>query len=153
MISCARPSTPPSNGPACTHPDDLHHEAVHTLGEIRPLCDRVTAAVVAAGYSNYDAFTVRLAVEEAVINAVKHGHRADPTKTVRLSYSLSPDQVLVHIEDEGPGFDPSQVADPLNPENVDRTTGRGLLLMRHYMSWIKYNERGNRVTLCKCRSR
>ena len=55
-------------------------------------------------------------------------------------------------EDEGPGFDPHQVPDPLAPENLEKSSGRGLLLMRTYMTWIRYNECGNQVTLCKQRS-
>jgi serine/threonine-protein kinase RsbW len=61
--------------------------------------------------------------------------------------------VLAEVEDEGPGFNPAVVPDPTLPENLEQTGGRGLLLMRHYMSWVHYSERGNHVTLGKCRSR
>jgi len=59
--------------------------------------------------------------------------------------------VLAEVEDEGPGFDPGGVADPTAAENRERTDGRGLLLMRHYMTWVRFSARGNRVTLYKQR--
>jgi serine/threonine-protein kinase RsbW len=108
--------------------------------------------MTAVGYAARDVFAMHLALEEAVINAIKHGHLGDTTKTVRVSYCVDPEQALVNVEDEGPGFDPDDVADPLDPENFERGTGRGLLLMRSYLTWIKYNERGNGVSLCKSRS-
>jgi serine/threonine-protein kinase RsbW len=133
-------------------PDCWEHETIHTTVEIKPLCEAVAGSMSAAGYGNRDVFAVRLALEEAVINAIKHGHGGDSRKTVRVSYRIADDQVLIHVEDEGPGFDPYEVADPLSPENLDRSTGRGLLLMRHYMTWLKHDGSGNRVTLCKCRT-
>jgi serine/threonine-protein kinase RsbW len=60
--------------------------------------------------------------------------------------------MLVEVEDEGPGFDPGQVPDPTAPENWDKPSGRGLLLMRHFTTWMRYHGRGNRVTLCKHRT-
>jgi serine/threonine-protein kinase RsbW len=126
--------------------------ALHRTNEVKPLCEAVAAAMEAASYSKHDRFAVRLALEEAAVNAIKHGHCDDPAKTVRVTYRLSSEQVLLTVEDEGPGFDPHRVADPLSPDNIDRSSGRGLLLMRHYMTWVRYNDRGNAVTLCKCRT-
>ena len=59
---------------------------------------------------------------------------------------------MIEVEDEGRGFDPSHVPDPTLPENLERPNGRGLLLMRRSMTWVRYTGRGNRVTLCKRRS-
>ncbi len=133
-------------------PDHWEHETVNTCGEISRVCDAIATSLTAAGYGSRDVFAVRLALEEAVVNAIKHGHQGDSRKTVRVNYRLNADQVLINVEDEGPGFDPGEVADPLSPENLDRSTGRGLLLMRHYMTWVKHDARGNRVSLCKCRT-
>ena len=133
-------------------PEHWEHEAVHTCGEIHGLCDAVATNMSAAGYASRDVFAVRLALEEAVINAIKHGHQGDSRKAVRVRYRVTNERVLIDVEDEGPGFDPGKVADPLCPENLDRSTGRGLLLMRHYMTWVKHGARGNRVSLCKCRT-
>jgi len=119
---------------------------------MRSLLEKVAAAMMAAGYDDKEVFGVRLALEEAVINGIKHGHRGDPTKTVHVRWRVDAKQARIELEDEGPGFDPHQVPDPLAPENLEKSSGRGLLLMRTYMTWIRYNERGNQVTLCKQRS-
>jgi serine/threonine-protein kinase RsbW len=114
--------------------------------------EAIAAAMAAARYPEKDRFAVRLALEEAIVNAIKHGHRGDPTKRVRVRYQVSPNRVLAEVRDEGAGFDPRRVPDPLAPENLDRPSGRGLLLMRSYVTWLRFNERGNCVTLCKARS-
>jgi serine/threonine-protein kinase RsbW len=122
---------------------------LHRPDEIHAAIDRVLDAALAAGFSAREGFGVRMALEEALVNAIKHGHHGDPTKRVRLRYCLKGDWLLVEIEDEGSGFDPHQVADPSAPENWERPSGRGLLLIRHYMTWVRYNDAGNCVTLCK----
>jgi serine/threonine-protein kinase RsbW len=65
---------------------------------------------------------------------------------------VTAERVLAEVEDEGPGVDPKSVPDPRDPENLERPGGRGLLLMRHYMSSVHYSGRGNVVTLCQYRS-
>jgi serine/threonine-protein kinase RsbW len=115
------------------------------------VCDRVAEAMIARGYCEVEVFGVRLALEEALVNAVKHGNQNDPTKCVWASWIVDPRRVLVAIEDEGDGFDPRAVPDPCTLENLERSCGRGLLLMRTYMSWVRYNSRGNRVTMIKRR--
>jgi serine/threonine-protein kinase RsbW len=107
--------------------------------------------MAAAGYPLRAQFGVRLAIEEAVVNAVKHGHKGDTAKAVKVRYRVGLRDVLVEVEDQGPGFDRGQVPDPLAPENLDRSSGRGLLLMRSFLT-VRYNERGNRVILYKSRS-
>jgi serine/threonine-protein kinase RsbW len=108
--------------------------------------------MAAAGYPEKDLFRLRLALEEALVNAVKHGNRGDPAKQVRVRYQVTRERTLAEVEDEGEGFDPGQVHDPLAPENLERPGGRGLLLMRSFMTWCRFHGRGNRVTLCKDRS-
>ena len=103
----------------------------------------------ACEFSEPDLFGIRLAVEEAVVNAIKHGNRSDRTKTVRIDYEINPVVVRIRIEDQGDGFDPAQVPDPTQPEFLERPCGRGLLLMRHYMSEVHFNDRGNSVEMVK----
>ena len=62
---------------------------------------------------------------------------------------MTPDSVLAEVEDEGPGFKPEEVPDPLALENLERSSGRGLFLMRSYMTWVRHNERGNEVTMIR----
>jgi serine/threonine-protein kinase RsbW len=139
-----RPLIPDSAGPVAL--------ALRLPEEVVPALDRVSAALSAAGYPERDAFALRLALEEALVNALKHGHRCDPSKEVRLRYRVTAEEAVAEVEDQGPGFDPAAVPDPLAPENLEKPSGRGLLLMRRYLSWLRFNERGNVVTLCRRRS-
>jgi serine/threonine-protein kinase RsbW len=97
--------------------------------------------------SDRDIFSIKLALEEALVNAIKHGNQMDRTKKVSVSYRLLPDRFEVSISDEGPGFDPGDVPDPTAAENLERPCGRGLMLMRHYMTDVAYNARGNGVSM------
>ena len=133
------------------HPEQWRRRTFRTAGEVPALLDDVVAALEGFGYPRKDLFAVRLALEEALVNAVKHGNRGDPAKEARLRYHANPDFVLLEVEDEGAGFDPSAVPDPLAPENLERPSGRGLFLIRKYMTWVDYSERGNCVMMCKQR--
>jgi serine/threonine-protein kinase RsbW len=104
------------------------------------------------GYSEKVQFRVHLALEEAIVNAHKHGHQGNWSKSVVVRFSVSTDGVVAQVEDQGPGFDPQLVPDPLAAENLERPSGRGLLLMRSYLSGVCHNEQGNCICLCKHRS-
>jgi|SRR5579862_1234955 len=97
-------------------------------------------------------FGVRLALEEALVNAIKHGNRLDPSKQVHVVCQISSEKVRIVIEDEGTGFRLQDVPDPTEDENLDKPGGRGIMLMRAFLSVVEYNERGNRVTLEKLRN-
>lgn len=100
-------------------------------------------------FSEPEVFAIRLSVEEALVNAIKHGNGSDPAKKVRIEYEVDAVQVRIRIEDEGPGFDPQTVPDPTDPEFLERPCGRGLMLMRHYMSRVHFTDRGNCVEMLK----
>jgi len=102
-----------------------------------------------ASYSEDDLFAIKLALEEALVNACKHGNKLDRDKQVKVQYRVTPQRLDVAVEDEGPGFKPSELQDPTVPENLERCGGRGVLLMRWCMNNVVYNSRGNRVTLTK----
>ena len=96
-----------------------------------------------------DVFCIRLALEEALVNAIKHGNQMEITKKVIIKYTLDADVFEIMISDEGPGFDPNDVPDPTDIENLERPCGRGLMLMRHYMTEVNYNSSGNSVRMKK----
>jgi serine/threonine-protein kinase RsbW len=125
---------------------------LHTLTEIVSLLERLEDRMRVLGYSRKDLFSLRLAVQEAVTNAVRHGNRNDPGKHVQITYLATPAEVVVEIQDEGRGFNPAELPDPLSEENLDRPSGRGVFLMRAYTSWMSFNRQGNCVTLCRRRS-
>ena len=118
----------------------------------RAALDRAATSIVEAaerlGYPKASCFALRLAVEEAMSNAFRHGHRdLEPDADIELAWDASPERITIVVEDQGPGFDPGSLPDPTSPENIEKTSGRGLLLIRAYMSSIVFNVAGNRVTM------
>lgn len=113
--------------------------------------DEIIRALEARQYSDHDLFGIRLALEEAVVNAIKHGNGNDPAKSVRIAYQVDDDHVRIEIEDQGPGFNPDEIPDPTLPENLERPSGRGIMLMRSFMNVVQFNDRGNCVILEKRR--
>jgi serine/threonine-protein kinase RsbW len=110
------------------------------LGEIEQL-----------GYSQACAFAIRLALEEALNNAIKHGNSLDSGKQVRVEYDLNDHRAVFIISDEGKGFNPADVPDPTADENLEKPSGRGIMLMRFFMDEVEYNSNGNQVRMLKRR--
>lgn len=90
-----------------------------------------------------------VALDEAFVNAVKHGNKFDAEKLVRITAEISKQEARFTIEDEGEGFDVQNIPDPLDPENLFKTSGRGVLFIYNIMDEVKYNDRGNRLTMVK----
>ncbi len=107
---------------------------LETLLESVDLAESIVMRVAgAAGFGDEDCHKIGMSVREAVINAYNYGNKGDRSRKVRLKVELVGDKLVVHVLDEGPGFDPSAVPDPLAEENLLRTSGRGLFLMRAFM--------------------
>lgn len=101
-----------------------------------------------AGFSRASKFAIKLAFEEAVTNAFAHGHKGLPDDLeVTIEYRITPDAVTIAVEDQGPGFDPGDVPDPTLDENLDKPSGRGLMLIRTYMTDARHNRTGNRLVM------
>jgi serine/threonine-protein kinase RsbW len=95
---------------------------------------------------------VGMAVREGVANAIKHGNRLDERKRVFASFDIVNSHLDIRILDEGEGFDPGQVADPLNPQNLLKTSGRGIFYMKTFMDQIDYTfsaDRGTELRMSK----
>jgi len=120
---------------------------------VNVVCEKVLGQLEANSFSQPDIFAIHLALEEAFINAIKHGNKMDSNKKVKIDYAISPDSVEICLTDEGEGFDPEEVPDPRFGKNVYRTGGRGTLLMYSYMDVIEYNKRGNRVRMVRYREK
>jgi len=90
-----------------------------------------------------------VALDEAFVNAVKHGNKNDLTKLVKITAELSPKEASFTVEDEGEGFDIREIPNPCDPENLFRTSGRGVLLIYNIMDEVEYNAQGNRVKMVK----
>jgi serine/threonine-protein kinase RsbW len=119
------------------------------VAEARLIQDQIEQLLQACLAHEKDVFGIRLALEEALVNAIKHGNQMDRSKRVFVSYRLEGNRFEIVIRDEGAGFDPEDVPDPTAVENLERPCGRGLMLMRHYMSEVSYSHGGNVVTMSK----
>lgn len=121
-------------------------DAITALGE------HVIRAAEEAGYSEASRFAVRLALEEAIVNAFKHGHKSLPAdETVHVEFEIEPDEIRIKVTDKGPGYSPEDVPDPTTEENLIKTSGRGLLLMRAYMTDVSHNDSGNQILMTYAR--
>jgi len=105
--------------------------------------------VAALGVIKPDTSNLFIALDEAFVNAVKHGNRSDHHKLVRITADLSAKEARFTVEDEGEGFNLREIPDPTDPANLFKTSGRGVLLIYNIMDEVEYNERGNRLTMVK----
>lgn len=121
------------------------------LAAIRPTERDVLMRLRELSYDDDHLFAVRLALEEALVNAMKHGNKLDPSRSVRVSYRVLPERVEIRVTDEGGGFDPGVIPDPTSDENLDKPCGRGVMLMRCYMDEVTYSPAGNEVFMVKHR--
>jgi len=117
------------------------------------VCGQILSKLEANGFDKDDIFAVHLALEEAFLNAVKHGNKMDPTKEIRIDYSVGSDKIEISMTDEGEGFEPEAVADPRYGESLYKPGGRGLLLIYSYMDMVKFNERGNGLYMVRYREK
>lgn len=118
----------------------------------RQRIDRLWHAIESAmhehGYPKASTFAVRLALEEAMTNAFRHGLKGKPADaTITVDYGVDAGQVRIAVEDPGPGFEPSSVPDPTSEENLTRPGGRGLLLIRSYMTRVDFRNGGRRLEM------
>ena len=93
-------------------------------------------------------FAIRIALEEAIVNAIKHGNRQDPSKKVFVEAKVTPKRAEITIEDQGEGFKRSCVPDPTAEENLYKCSGRGVLLIESYMDSV-WSRGGRRVRMVK----
>lgn len=90
---------------------------------------------------------ILLAVTEAVNNAIEHGNKNNPEKTVEVSYQTSPEKVTFTVSDQGQGFDLKNVSDPTLPESKDPEAGRGIFVMKHLADKMELQDNGKKVLL------
>lgn len=124
-----------------------------TLLASEGVCHLIMSILEDSGFGKEDVFAVHLALQEAFINAVRHGNQMDPDKEVKIEYLVDSEKFEISVTDEGDGFDPEAVPDPRCEENLYKPNGRGLLLMRAYMDVVEYNEKGNGVRMVRHREK
>jgi serine/threonine-protein kinase RsbW len=110
---------------------------------------RIMQDVLACGFDEETTFAIRISLEEAVVNAIRHGNRQDSAKLVRIESETSPGRVEIVVEDEGAGFERHHIPDPTADENLVRPNGRGILLIESYMTSVAWEKGGRRVRMTK----
>jgi serine/threonine-protein kinase RsbW len=121
-------------------------------GASRGIMEELLEQLGLHGWSPSDTFAIHLAAEEAIVNAIIHGNKLDPAKQVHVDCMVSPELVRIEVADQGTGFDPASVPDCTLEERLEVPTGRGVMLMRTFMTRLEYNATGNSVLMEKRRT-
>ena len=119
---------------------------VYTISKI---CQRLLDEVREKNFNSDEIFAIHLALEEAIFNAVKHGNKFDPAKSVDIDYRVTDEKCDIAVTDQGSGFSPDSLPDPRDEENLYKPCGRGVLLMKSYMDVVEFNKPGNKVHMIK----
>ncbi len=124
------------------------------LSNVDPVEARAEQLAHKAGFDDDTSSQIAMATREAVINAILHGNKRDPKKKVRIGFALSNAALSITIADEGLGLDPDSVPDPCAPENILRSSGRGIFLMRAIMDEVHFHQLrpGTEIELIKHRT-
>ena len=132
--------------------DDADLIEVVILSDLRAAWEpeeRIMREMARHGYDADTSFGVKLALEEAMTNAIKHGNCNDPSKHIVIRYYVDRERTVMMVADEGVGFCPDSVPDPTEEKNLERPNGRGIMLMQSYMTKVRFNQAGNEVWLLK----
>ena len=129
--------------------ENIEFELPSAISLMHIILDYLMKRVEKLGVIKPEQSNLFVALDEAFVNAVKHGNKFDAKKLVRITAEVSKQEARFTIEDEGEGFDVANIPDPLDPENLFKTSGRGVLFIYNIMDEVKYNDRGNRLTMVK----
>ena len=129
--------------------EKIEFELPSDLGLMNGVLEYLQERVSKLGLIQPERSNLFVALDEAFVNAVKHGNKNDPTKILKITAELSPAEAAFTVEDEGEGFDIREIPNPCDPENLFRTSGRGVLLIYNIMDEVEYNAQGNRVKMIK----
>ena len=110
---------------------------------------RIMREVQRHHYDDQAAFAIKLALEEALTNAIKHGNCNDRDRQLVIRYAVKPDRTAIAVRDQGQGFQPETLPDPTADENLELPNGRGIMLMYAYMTKVRFNDQGNEVWMLK----
>ena len=129
--------------------EKIEFELPSAISPMHSILDYLTRRVERLGVVQSEQSNLFVALDEAFVNAVKHGNKFNAEKLIKITAEISPHEARFTIEDEGEGFDVNAIPDPLDPENLFKASGRGVLFIYNIMDEVKYNERGNRLTMIK----
>lgn len=137
------------SSPARSTPTRLRFDIPSDFMRGREVQEKILEAITQHGYVDDAVFAIKLALDEAMINAIKHGNRLDPTKRVKVQVEVGPEVADITIVDQGPGFKREDVPDPTLEENLEKTGGRGLLLIEAYMSSAEWTDMGRHLHMTR----
>jgi serine/threonine-protein kinase RsbW len=141
---CVRRSSSPERGAATLVTLRLPSE----VGCIEEAVELVTRHCLAGHEASPTIrFRLRVVLSEALSNAILRGNAEDRSKWVDVRAELVPDSIRVYVTDEGPGFDPAAVPEPIRPEQLDEAQGRGLYLIRKLVDAVQFNDQGNSICM------
>ena len=129
--------------------EKIEFELPSSISPMHSILDYLTKRVEKLGVVDANQSNLFVALDEAFVNAVKHGNKFNAQKLIRITAELTNKEASFTVEDEGEGFDVNSIPDPLDPANLFKTSGRGVLFIYNIMDEVKYNERGNRLTMVK----
>ena len=113
--------------------------------------EKATRVATELGFADEEIMQISMAVREAAVNAVLHGNAYDPDKKVKLDFERTGNDLVITIRDQGKGLDPAKIPDPLAPENLMKTSGRGIFLIRSFMDEVQIHpsQTGTEIKLVK----
>lgn len=129
--------------------EKIEFELPSAIATMHSVLDYLMKRVEKMGVIDVQKSNLFIALDEAFVNAVKHGNKFDAQKLVKITAEVSTKEAKFTIEDEGEGFNISEIPDPTDPENLFKTSGRGVMFIHNIMDEVKYNERGNRLEMIK----
>ena len=115
--------------------------------DVEGLQQSLFAEMERRSYDETSCFAIRLGLEEALNNAFRHGNKGDPGKSVTVDCRVDEKHVEIHVEDQGEGFDPDAVPDPTEDENIEIPSGRGIVLMKAFMTQVEIHPPGNKISM------
>ena len=124
-------------------------ELANDMCVVEEFCQKLVADASKQGFCRDDTFGIHMALEEAMINAVKHGNAGDPNKKLTVEYLVTQEIFDATITDQGTGFVPDEVPDPRDEENLHKMLGRVIFLISDYMDFFDYNVTGNKIHISK----
>lgn len=129
--------------------EKIEFEIPSVLNLMHSILEYLVKRVEKLGIVNPERSNLFVALDEAFVNAVKHGNKFNTEKNVRIVADITPKEARFTIEDEGEGFDVSAIPDPTDSENLFKSSGRGVMFMYNIMDEVAYNAKGNRITMVK----
>jgi len=130
-------------------PHTIQQKLSSSLTAYHDLVQQILKTLTELNWQQSDLFGVHMALEESISNAIRHGNKEDVSKHVHVECQMSADRFWAKVCDEGEGYDPSQVPDCCNDENLEAIGGRGLALIRAYMTSVEHSTCGRCVTMEK----